>query len=432
MLDINKSSILIVDDTPNNIRVVFDILYKAGFKVSVVKSGEVALEKVSFIQPDLILLDIMMPGIDGFETCHRLKANENTKDIPVIFMTAFSDIENKVKGFQLGAVDYITKPIQVEEVLARINVHLTLKNTQVQLKNEVNERRLAENKLQQTLQELQQTQSQLVQSEKMSSLGQLVAGVAHEINNPVNFIYGNLIYADEYIQQLLEIIEVYQHYYPNPIPEVEAEVKANDLDFLRQDLPKLLESMKVGAERIQEIVLSLRIFSRLDEAEIKVVNIHECINSTLMILGHRLKAKPYFPDIQVIKEYGTIPPIECYAGQLNQVFMNIISNSIDALEESFRLKKINQNSLLIRISTEVFEDNQLTIRIADNGLGIPEEFKHRIFDPFFTTKPVGVGTGMGLAISYQIINQKHKGSLQCISKPGCGTEFVIKIPLKQS
>lgn len=225
MINLAQDSILIVDDTPNNIRILFDILHGAGFKVSVVKSGELALEKVPLIQPNLILLDVMMPGIDGFETCRRLKADESTRDIPVIFMTALSDVENKVKGLQLGAVDYITKPIQVEEVIARVNAQLALRNTQLKLQNEVIQRSQAQAKLQQTLNELQQAQTQLVQCEKMSSLGQLVAGIAHEINNPVNFIYGNLSHAHEYIQDLLKLIQIYQEYYPNPVSQVKIQVE---------------------------------------------------------------------------------------------------------------------------------------------------------------------------------------------------------------
>lgn len=430
MVNFIQNSILIVDDNPNNSRVLFYILHEHGFKVSVVKSGEMALEKLPLIQPDLILLDVMMPGIDGFETCRYLKENEATKNIPIVFMTALSEVEHKVKALQLGAVDYITKPIQVEEVLARVNVHLELRNTQINLLKEISDRRQAETKLQQTLRELQLVQTQLIQSEKMSSLGQLVAGIAHEINNPVNFISANLIHANEYIKKLLKLLQRYQEYYPNPVPELQAEVEVNELDFMSNDLPKLLQSMEFGAERIQKIVLSLRMFSRLDEAEMKKVNIHEGIDSTLMILGHRLQTKPNNPDIQVIKEYGNLPLIECYAGQINQVFMNILTNSIDALEEAAKNQKIFTPS--ITIYTEVINGDRLTIRIADNGSGIPKDFEHRIFDPFFTTKPVGVGTGMGLAISYQIVTEKHHGSLQCVSKLGSGSEFVITIPLKQS
>lgn len=427
MTNFLQNSILIVDDTPSNIRILFDILHGIGFKVSVVQSGELALQQVPLIQPDLILLDVMMPGIDGFETCSRLKLNESTREIPIIFMTALSDVENKVKGLKLGAVDYITKPIQLEEVLARVKVHLALRNMQVKLQNEVIQHSQAQAKLQQTLNELQQAQTQLIQAEKMSSLGQLVAGIAHEINNPLNFIYGNLSHAHAYTQDLLKIIEIYQQCYPKSVPEIEAEVEARDFNFITQDLPKVLESMQVGADRIREIVLSLRVFSRLDEAEMKEVDIHQGIDSTLMILGHRLTNKSY-GDIEIIKKYGKLPLIECYAGQLNQVFMNIISNAIDAINEAIAHQKIF--SPCITIHTELI-DNQVTIRIADNGLGIPEEVKERIFDPFFSTKAIGIGIGMGLAISYQIVKDMHHGSLSCLSQLGKGTEFIIAISLKQ-
>ncbi|HAX76616.1 MAG TPA: hybrid sensor histidine kinase/response regulator [Cyanobacteria bacterium UBA11372] len=430
MVDDQSNAILIVDDNPNNIRVLFEFLNQSGFKVSVVKSGEAALEKIPLIQPELILLDVMMPGIDGFETCRRLKADASTKDIPVIFMTALSDTEHKVKGLQIGAVDYITKPFQFEEVLARVNVHLALRKAQIKLMNEVAERKQIENQLQQTLKDLKKAQTQLIQNEKMSSLGQLVAGVAHEINNPINFIYGNISHADEYIQDLLRLLERYQQYYPNPVAQLQAELEAIDIDFLLEDLPKILNSMKLGTDRIRQIVRSLRIFSRTDEAEIKSVDIHEGIDSTLMILGHRLKAFSSRPSIEVVKEYGKLPLVECYPGQLNQVFMNILSNGIDALEEAIDMQKISTPSIAIR--TEVVDGKTIGIRITDNGMGMPEDVRQKIFDPFFTTKPVGKGTGMGLSISYQIITEKHGGTLSCTSKPGQGTEFAIAIPLTQT
>ncbi|HEY9748758.1 MAG TPA: ATP-binding protein, partial [Allocoleopsis sp.] len=286
--------------------------------------------------------------------------------------------------------------------------------------------------LEQTLRELQQTQAQVVQSEKMSSLGQLVAGIAHEINNPVNFIYGNLNYAGEYIQDLTHLLKLYQQQFPQPTPEIAEELAAVDLDFLLADLPKLLASMKVGADRIQKIVLSLRNFSRMDEAEMKAVNIHEGIDSTLMILQNRLKAKSDRPEIAVIKDYGELPLIECYAGQLNQVFMNLLTNAIDALEDHQTSAVESLSAPKIEIRTHQLNGQTVQIRIADNGPGIAEADQRRLFDPFFTTKPIGKGTGLGLSISYQIVTDKHGGVLRCNSAPGQGTEFLIEIPLHQS
>ncbi|MGB3510544.1 MAG: AAA family ATPase [Microcoleaceae cyanobacterium] len=279
--------------------------------------------------------------------------------------------------------------------------------------------------LAQTLQELKHTQSQLIQTEKMSSLGQLVAGVAHEINNPVSFIHGNLIYAQDYAQNLLDVIDVYQESYTDPVPSVKEIVEEVELDFLIEDFPKLLKSMKMGANRIQKIVESLRNFSRLDEAEVKPVDIHEGIDSTLMILDNRLKTNSDAPEILVVKNYSKLPKIECYAGQLNQVFMNIISNAIDALELDINNSK---DSPKITITTKLKSDKIVLISIADNGCGMSESVQKQIFDPFYTTKPVGKGTGLGLAISYQVVVKYHGGQLNCISIPGEGTEFIIEIP----
>jgi two-component system, NtrC family, sensor kinase len=274
-----------------------------------------------------------------------------------------------------------------------------------------------------TLQELQQAQLRLIQSEKMSGIGQMVAGVAHEINNPVTFIHSNVNYITQYSQELLKLLKLYQQEYPDPTPTIQLEQEAIDLDFLSEDLPKLLKSMNMGTERIRDIVLSLRNFSRLDQAEVKPVDIHEGIDSTLLILGHRLKAQLQFTGVEVIKNYGILPLVKCYPSQLNQVFMNLLANAIDALEE--RKKPSNW----IRISTECTNTETVVIRIADNGLGIPEHIVEKLFDPFFTTKSVGKGTGLGLSISSQIITERHGGSLRCESTLNQGTEFIIEIPI---
>ena len=283
--------------------------------------------------------------------------------------------------------------------------------------------------LQQAFSELQQTQSQLIQSEKMSSLGCLVAGVAHEINNPVNFIHGNLSYAHQYTKDLLHLVNIYAKYYPEPASEIQTQIEAFDLEFMLQDMPKLMSSMQVGVDRIREIVSSLRNFSRLDQAEMKPVDIHDGIDSTLMILHHRLKASATRPEIQVIKEYGKLPLAECYAGQLNQVFMNVIGNAIDALDEQSESGIITITTELIPPQNPSAHPAHILIRIRDNGPGITEQAKKNLFDPFFTTKPVGKGTGLGLSISYQIVVEKHRGIFKCLSQPGEGAEFWIEIPV---
>lgn len=319
------------------------------------------------------------------------------------------------------------------------------------IRYDITERKKVEEKLRQKAEELEQamhnlkhTQIQLVQTEKMSSLGQLVAGIAHEINNPVSFIYGNLIHTSDYVKNLLGILHLYQKHYPNPVQEIQGESEKHDLSFLIEDLPKMLNSMKVGANRIREIVLSLRNFSRLDESQMKKVDIHEGIDSTLLILQNLLKPKGEMVGIKMIKDYGKLPLVECYASQLNQVFMNILANAIDALEELrildssvYQLAKERGEFYprcplpMIRICTKIEGKNQVIIQIDDNGPGIESQLQKRLFDPFFTTKPAGKGTGLGLSIAQHIIVEKHKGQLACISHPGQGTKFVISIPIVQ-
>lgn len=306
------------------------------------------------------------------------------------------------------------------DLLAQIGLQLGIALQQAELLKQTQHQAQT---LVQTLAELRQAQTQLIQNEKMAGLGQLVAGVAHEINNPINFIYGNLSYVEEYAQDLLGLIQLYQECYPYPAAPIGDRANTIDLDFIISDLPKILDSMKIGTERIRQLVLSLRTFSRIDESQMKRVNIHDGIDSTLMILQHRLKTRPDRVNIKISREYGELPLVECYAAQLNQVFMNIFSNSIDALED-----RIEQPWL--RIQTEV-QGEQVIVTIQDNGTGIDDKIKERIFDPFFTTKPIGKGTGLGLSIGYQIIVEKHKGLLDFTSSPGRGTEFKITIPIRQ-
>jgi signal transduction histidine kinase len=340
-----------------------------------------------------------------------------------------------------------------QDILERERIEAALRQSEAQLRKQATTLKLA-------LKELHSYQSQLIQTEKMSSLGQLVAGVAHEINNPINFVYGNIAYASQYIQDIMRLLELYNHHYPEPVKEILEEAEKIDLNFVKNDLPKLLTSMRVGADRIRDLVLSLRNFSRLDEAEMKSVDLHDGLDSTLLILQNQLKASVGRSEITVIKSYGNLPPVECYAGQLNQVFMNLLSNAIDALEDS---RIMNSQSLMgkshhpipsprIEIRTGIKEVRSsgytpqsvpqpretlmatmphAVIRIIDNGCGMTEAVRCRLFDPFFTTKAVGKGTGLGLSISYQIVVKKHGGRIECISAPGQGTEFIVEIPILQ-
>nr|WP_273039702.1 ATP-binding protein [Iningainema tapete] len=419
-------------------------LTHAGFDVAVATSGENALKQSTYAPPDIILLDIQMPGIDGFETCKKIKDNPQLYDIPIIFMTALNETADKIKGFNLGAVDYITKPFQEEEVLARVRLQLKLRNLtkkleeqNVKLKHREEELELRVHErtaqLSKSLHDLQQTQIQLVQSEKMSTLGQLVAGVAHEISNPLTSISGNIKHIEEYIHNLLEHLQLYQQHTSNPAPVVEAHAAEIDLDFLTEDLLKIINSVKVGTIRIGDISDSLRTFSRADTTSKVLANIHEGIDSTLMILQHRLKANNTRPAIKVIKEYGNIPLVKCYLGQLNQVFMNILANAIDALEESNQghsFTDIEKLPNMITITTELSPDGQMVIiKIKDNGKGMSSEVKSHIFEHLYTTKTVGKGTGLGLSISHQIVVEKHGGYLNCESVVGFGTELAIAIPI---
>ena len=464
---LESNVILIVDDTPTNLEVLSNALTSAGLRVAVATDGESALEQVDYAPPDLILLDVLMPGMDGFEVCKQLKASPVAHGIPVIFMTALANPGDKLKGMSLGAVDYVTKPFQKEEVLARVKTHLQLrqltqtlaeKNVQLKQFNEALEQQVAARtaELEQALNDLKHTQVQLIQQEKLSTLGQLVAGVAHEINNPTGFILSNLAPAREYVADITQVMRLYQQHYPQPVAEIEQAIEDAELNYVLQDLPAILDSMQLGADRIRDISASLRRFSRADAKTKVAANIHDGLNSALLILGYRLKARDGYPAIAIQKQYGDLPTVECYPGQLNQVFMNILSNAIDALE-TLRVPETAKNGAVptIQISTAVVENSptsalrcepadappcnsadtppceRIAIRITDNGPGMPAAIQQQIFDPLFTTKASHQGTGLGLSISHQIIAGNHGGQLTCQSTVGEGTEFAIILPITE-
>jgi signal transduction histidine kinase/DNA-binding response OmpR family regulator len=608
----NRPNILVVDDTPDNVRLLSSVLSDNGYRVCKALKGDMALTVCKNALPDLILLDVMMPGMDGYEVCKCLKQQETTRQIPVIFLSALNEVEDKVKAFEAGGVDYISKPFQEAEVLSRVQTHLQLRQLQINLQEknlcleqEITERQQAQRslelseaknlalvnaipdvmfrigedgffldyrspssgtlenipdspenqsdnarqkshdltetifpiseslaadssfvgkhinevlsndlalwimhyvqqtlltselqlaeyiqrdknqerwvsyevryvksgpsevlaiardissrkqadaarlqaeaimrhqkqKIEQALTDLQEAQVQLVQNEKMVGLGQLVAGIAHEINNPVNFIYGNISPVQTAISNLVNLLGIYQQEHP-PNQKVRKVMEELDFEFLNEDLRKMMTSIAAGADRINQIVLSLRKFSLMDEAGVKKVDIHENLDTTLILLKHRFKITEE-TEIELIKDYGTIPQILCYPGELNQVFFNLLNNAIDVLSDILpdRLKAQKANPKApefvpsIWISTALTDRQTLLIRIKDNGPGISESGRSRLFDPFFTTKPVGKGRGLGLSISYQIIVQKHQGQLSCNSTPDQGAEFVIELPLVQS
>jgi signal transduction histidine kinase len=431
----NRPTILIVDDMPANLSLLSDLLDDAGFEVWIAQSGEVALDRVNFATPDLILLDVMMPGIDGFETCRRLKANSQTSTIPIIFMTALSEVDDKVRGLNLGAVDYITKPFQQDEVLARVRLHLRLQSLTKALadRNQELEVRVAERTaaLEKALADLQDTHLSLVRAEKLSSLGQLLSGVAHEINNPVNFIHGNLVHACNYAEDLMNVLQLYQMFYPEPPADLATQTQDLDLPFMMEDFPKILESMRLGTDRIRDLVASLRNFSRMGNQQLAPADLHEGLENTLIILRHRLKSKGSRSEFKIIRDYGELPPVECSIGEMGQVFMNLIANAIDALD-GLDWEHMSGLEPEIKIQTRSLNQKWVQIIISDNGPGIEPEVQQKLFEAFFTTKPTGIGTGLGLAIARSIVVDRHGGRLDCQSQIGHGATFILEIPVTQT
>ncbi|BAY14530.1 response regulator receiver sensor signal transduction histidine kinase [Anabaenopsis circularis NIES-21] len=411
--------ILIVDDNPTNLSILSAALASEGWRFRVAVDGASAIAQAERNQPELILLDVQMPGIDGFETCRRLKANPVTQNVPIIFTTALADTESKIKGFSLGAVDYIPKPFAQEEVVARVRVHLQLQQLTQSLEKQVRDRTDA----------LQKAQVQLVQQEKLSTLGELIAGIAHEMNNPISFITNNIPPLQEYFDAITELLQLYEQAYPTPPAKITNFIRNLDLKFVLEDIVKILSSLQVGSERIQHLSTSLRSFSRSDSDTKLAADLHLGIDSTLMILQHRLKANGDRPGIEVMRCYGKLPHVNCYVGEMNQVFMNLLANAIDALDEAITQGKMCDRIPQIHITTDVNSQQMVVIQIADNGIGIPERLKQRLFEPLFTTKPVGKGTGLGLSIAHQIVVEKHNGTMEVHSQPGIGTEFAIAIPI---
>lgn len=416
-------TILIVDDTPANIGLLVDALEGRDFRVAVAQDGEEALQRAQRIQPDLVLLDIMMPGIDGFETCRRLKMVEGLHDVPVIFMTALSFTSDKVSGFEAGAVDYVTKPFQVEEVLARIDTHLALRRMRQEIIEQ--NRRLQESyaQLQASSRQIEEMQRQLLQAEKMAAIGQLAAGVAHEINNPIGFVSSNLAMLRRYLDGLLQLVEVYERTEPalDHHPELRSEIahckQAVDLDFLREDAHTLLSESLDGAQRISRIVQDLRAFSRVGEAEWQEADLHAGIDNTLRLLAGELGGK-----IDLRREYGNIPRVECVPAQLNQVFLKLLMNAIQAVS------KISKGgTITIRTGSTA---ETVWVEIEDNGCGITSEHLGRIFEPFYTTREVGQGSGLGLALAYGIM-RRHGGRIDVKSVPDEGTTFTVRLPIRQ-
>jgi two-component system, NtrC family, sensor kinase len=421
-----RISVLLIDDQS----MVSEILQRSLSKETDIdfhycSDPTLAITMAIDIAPTIILQDLVMPDVDGLMLLRWFRLNPATKDIPMIVLSCKEDAHMKAEAFTHGANDYLIKLPDAIELVARIRYHSqayqnlkTLQATTLAAQQQAEQLAL-------TLTQVQEMQAQIIQSEKMTGLGRMVAGIAHEINNPINFIHGNINHLGDYMQDMLSLIDLYQTTYPASTPEIQTLSQDIDISFMSQDLPKLMNSMKFGSERIRNIVLSLRNFSRLDESEKKAVSLEHGIDSTLMLLGHRLKDEKDIPHITIKRDYHNISNVECYPAQLNQVFMHLLNNAIDSLETY----SINQ-APAITISTQQFS-NHIEIKIQDNGSGIPLELHDRIFEPFFTTKSINQGTGLGLAICYKII-QKHHGSIKLQSTVGLGSTFTLTLPINLS
>ena len=435
-------SVLVVDDQPIVVESIRRILSsETDIKIHACNDPTLALSTAAELKPTVILQDLIMPDVDGLMLVKFFRAHPVTKEIPIIVLSSKEDAKTKASAFTSGANDYLVKLPDPIELAARLRYHsqaycnLLKRNEaeQTLVQNKVLEEKVEERtiELKQALHNLKQAQTKLIHNEKMSSMGQLVAGIAHEVNNPINFIYGNLNYMNGYVQDLLDLIQAYKEHYPTPAPQIDERLEELDLEFTSTDLLQSFVSLRSGAKRIRDLVLSLRNFSRFDESDLKKVSLHEGIDSTLAMLGSKLES------FEIKKDYGELPKVNCYAAQLNQVFMHIITNAIDAVENQSEGEHSNLSNKppLLHISTSVAdsspESGRVAVWISDNGPGISPEIQDRIFDPFFTTKEVGSGTGLGLSISHQIVTVQHQGALKCYSVPSQGTKFLIELPIEQ-
>lgn len=415
--------ILIVDDMPDNIRFLASFLASRGYHVRKATSGKMALTAIQALAPDLILLDVKMPDMSGYEVCRTLKEDPETGAIPIIFLSVGDEVVDKVEAFQVGGIDYITKPFHLEEVLVRIQTQLTIRSLQKKLE----EQNL---QLQQALDHLKQAQITLVQHERMSTLKKVVAGVSHEVNNPLTFIFCNVEPARRHIANLLTLIELYQKAYPDASADIQSFIDEIDLDFIGSDLNNLMQSMRTGADRIRAFVLTLKSFTHLDESRIKQIDVHESIEEVLKILRYQLGSRADGETIQIHKNYDTLPLVTCYADQLVRVIFNLCVNAIDAIEAKLERKDYQLSDPQISIHTRLISDSMIQIGIKDNGIGIPIVNQSRLFEPFFTTKSVGQGLGLGLVTSRRIVEEMHRGQLTYNSAASESTEFVIQIPVK--
>lgn len=423
-LQSQPSDILIVDDVLENVRLLSEILSEAGFSVRQAVNGAMALMAIKASPPDLLLLDINMPDMDGYAICQQLKASPETQDIPIIFLSALDSSDHKVKAFELGATDYITKPFYQDEVLKRVQNQLQIRQLTQAL--ETQNQTLAA-----ALQYLKNNQAEMIQHEKMAGLNQLISGVAHEVNNPISFILGNLDHAQDYFQTLQQMILVNRR--DTSVPTT---ADKDEVDFILEDFPNLLTSMRVGAERIGAVVQALQAFAHHGEVGSKAIDVQQTIDSILVLLQPQLRATNQRPSIAIDCQYGQIPHVICDAQLIGQVFLNLLNNAIEAIDARWNLESteplLEPRSPQITIATQVVNTQWVEIAIADNGIGIPEDIQSRIYDPFFTTKPFGTAKGLGLATSYRVITENHQGNLSFGTTYLQGTQFRIRLPLDRT